>query len=56
MADVKGTCFYGFFDKKAAGSGDNIDANKFVFNNEKLAGDLHKPIIKRFKKEWFIQD
>ena len=28
MADIKGTCFYGFFDKKAAGSGDNIDAKK----------------------------
>ena len=27
MADIKGTCFYGFFDKKAAGSSDNIDAN-----------------------------
>ena len=41
---------YKFFDKKAAGSGVNIGANKSAFNNEKLAEELHKPIIRKFKK------
>ena len=39
---------YNFFDKKAAGSSVNIDANKSAFNNEKLAEELHKPIISKF--------
>ena len=39
-----------------AGSGVNIDANKSAFNNEKLAEELHKPIIRKCKKEQFIQD
>ena len=34
-----------FFDKKAAGSGVNTHANKSAFNNEKLAQELHEPII-----------
>ena len=34
-----------FFDKKAAGSGVNTHANKSAFNNEKLAEELHEPII-----------
>ena len=34
---------YNFFDKKTAASGINMNAN-----NEKLAEDLHKPIIKKF--------
>ena len=42
---------YKFFDEKSAGSGVNMHAN-----NEKLAGELHKPIIRRFKKERFTQD
>ena len=33
---------YNFFDKKSAGSGVNMLAN-----NEKLAEELHKPIIKK---------
>ena len=28
----------------------NIDANKSAFNNEKLAEELHKPIIRKLKK------
>ena len=35
-------------DKSAAGSGVNMHANKYDFNNEKLAEELHKPIIKKF--------
>ena len=34
-----------FFDKKAAGSGVNTHANKSAFNNEKVAEELHEPII-----------
>ena len=34
---------YKFFDKKSSGSGVNIHAN-----NEKLAEELHKPIVKKF--------
>ena len=34
---------YTFFDKKTAGSGVNTH-----INNEKLAEQLHKPIIKKF--------
>ena len=41
---------YKFFDKKSAGSGVNTHANKCDFNNEKLAEELHKPIIKNLKK------
>ena len=36
---------YKLFDKKPAGSGVNMHAN-----NEKLAEELHKPIIKNFEK------
>ena len=36
---------YKFFDKKSAGSGVNTNVN-----NEKLAEELHKPIIRKFKK------
>ena len=60
MMDIKGGLllwFTIFFDKKVAGSAVNIDANKSAFNNEKLAEELHKPIIRKFKKkEQFIQD
>ena len=38
---------YKSFDKKSAGSGANMHANKSAFNNEKLAEELHKPIIER---------
>ena len=58
--DIKGGLllwFTNFFDKKVAGSGVNIDANKSAFNNEKLVEELHKPIIRKLKKkEQFIQD
>ena len=37
-----------FFDKKAAGSGVNMHTNKSAFNNEKLAEELHKRLIKNF--------
>ena len=37
---------YKFFDKKTAGSG-----VKSMPQNEQLAEELHKPIIKKFKKK-----
>ena len=36
---------YKFFDKKTVGSGIDMNAN-----NEKVAEELHKPIIRKFKK------
>ena len=59
--DIKGglaSMVYNFFDKKStslldkpvAGSRVNIDTNKSAFDNEKLAEELHKPIIRKFKK------
>ena len=48
---------YKFFDKKTKGSG--ILANKSdiesIPQNEQLAEELHKPNIKKFKKEKCIQ-
>ena len=41
---------YKFFDKKTAGSG-----VKSIPQNEQLAEELHKPIIRKFKKEKCIQ-
>ena len=43
---------YNFFDKKLTGSGVNIQLK----HNEQLAKELHKPIIRNFKKEQFILD
>ena len=43
---------YKFFDKKLKGSGVNIQTEP----SEKLAEELHKPIIRNFKKELFNQD
>ena len=40
---------YKFFDKKTKGSGVTL-ANKSIPQNEKLAEELHKPIIKKFKR------
>ena len=37
---------YKFFDKKSKGSGVNISLEF----NEQLAAELHKPIIRKFKK------
>ena len=45
---------YKFFDKKTKGSGVttlvNKSANKSIPQNEQLAEELHKPIIRKFKK------
>ena len=47
------------FDKNPKGSGINMEAKpvrRAYANNEKLAEELHKPIIRKFKKGRFIQD
>ena len=44
---------YKCFDKKSTGSG---VANNEIKQNLQLAEELHKPIIRNFKKEQFIQD
>ena len=41
---------YKFFDKKSTGSSLATLANKSAFNNEKLAQELQKPIIKKFER------
>ena len=41
---------YKFLNKKSKGSGVNTHLNKSAFNNEQLAKELPKPIIKTFKK------
>ena len=41
---------YNFFDEKTAGSG-----IKSIPQNEQLAEELHKPIIRKVKKEKYIQ-
>ena len=41
---------YNFFVKMSPGSSVNTHANKSVFNDEKLAEELRKPIIKFFFK------
>ena len=41
------------FDKKYKGSDVNTHANKSAVNNEKIAEELHKPIIKKSKK-WTV--
>ena len=41
--------FYKFFDKKTKGSGVKL-TNKSIPQNEQLAEELHKPIIKKFKR------
>ena len=38
------------------GSGVKMHANKSAFNNDKFFKELHKPIIRKFKKNQFIQD
>ena len=40
--------FYKFFNERTKGSGINLQANSR--NNEILAEDFHKPIIKNFKR------
>ena len=39
---------YKFFNERTKGSGINLQANSL--NNEILAAELHKPIIKNFKR------
>ena len=50
---------YKFFDKKTAGSGltrlANKSAIKSIPQNEQLAEELRKPIIRKFKKKKYIQ-
>ena len=41
---------YKFFDKKSKGSGAKHVNTKLIPQNEQLAGELHKPIIRKFKK------
>ena len=43
---------YKFFDKKSVGSGVNIPTEP----DKQVAEKLHKPIIKKLKKEEFILD
>ena len=50
--------FYKFFDEKTKGSGitlANKSAIKSIPQNEQLAAELHKPIIRKFKKGKYIQ-
>ena len=52
---------YKFFDKKSASLTDKSVSGSGVANNEikqnlQLAKELHKPIIRNFKKEQFILD
>ena len=42
---------YKFFDKKSAGSGINNE----ITQNQQLAEELHKQIIRKLKKKEFIQ-
>ena len=44
---------YKFFDKKSKGSG---VANNMIKRNLQLVKELHKPIVRNFKKEQFILD
>ena len=50
---------YKFFNKKTKSSGVTTHANKSAIKsipqNEQLAEELHKPIIRKFKKEKYIQ-
>ena len=41
---------YKFFDKKSVGSGAKQVNTKLIPLNEQLAEELHKPIIRKFKK------
>ena len=50
---------YKFFDKTFAGSGVNMQVEpvqRMYANNEELAEEIHKPIIRKLKKGQFIQD
>ena len=61
MMDIKEDLllwFINFFDKKSAGIGivNNNNNNDDAKQNLELAEELHKPIIKKFKKGKFILD
>ena len=47
---------YKFFDKKSASHADKSSSGGAIksMQNEKLANELHKPIIKNLKKEKYI--
>ena len=55
---------YKFLDKKSAGSGVNMHGNNKIKQNQRpldlithqLAEELHKPMIKTYKRNQFIQD
>ena len=46
---------YKFFDKKSVGSGAKRVNTKITPQNQQLAEELHKPIIKKLKKEKYMQ-
>ena len=50
---VLASTVYKYFDKKSVGSG---VANNEYKQNLQLVEELHKPIIRNFKKEQFILD
>ena len=41
---------YKFFDKKSEGSSHFLSSNNEIKQNIRLADELHKPIIRKFKK------
>ena len=41
---------YNFFDKKSDGTGANANTNNEIKQNHQLTEELHKPIIRNFKK------
>ena len=46
MMDIQASMVYRFFDKKSNGNGIKNE----IKENQKLANELHKPIIRKFKK------
>ena len=46
---------YNFFDKISVGSGAKHVNTKITPQNQQLAEELHKPIIRKFKKEKYTQ-
>ena len=50
-----GSMVYKFFDKKSSGSGAKHVNTKTTPQKQQLAEELHKPIIRKFKKERSMQ-
>ena len=50
-----GSMVYKFFDKKSSGSGAKHVNTKITPQKQQLAEELHKPIIRKFKKERSMQ-